>query len=358
MPRKTAGPPLDGASRAASPAAGDKSGGGGVSSRRDDSYGDLKAPPGTAPLSESRRHPRSLHGDGHTPASGRRSARVRTSSAAASRREQPASARSHARSPSPHGSPLPTRWSPERSDHATPRAEVVRQQSWGSTVHTAVATNAARRKLGDSAGVGVPKEAFLRVNIMDVVDYQQRDKLVTLKLYIDVTWRQRGVAELLGKIPAEKREDYKWSNSDATTDNNLPEKTWKQAPLGFQAKHNVSDFIDNIKPGNEQWNDWYEVDKSSEQRFETMGEVLDPNDVGPDAGIRWLSYRGVGTITLKQPTNLRAYPFDTQTIQVTVWHKDDWRLQPNRCKNENLSSYASTFDRAKMHDNLEWGECW
>ena len=75
--------------------------------------------------------------------------------------------------------------------------------------------------------------------------------------------------------------------------------------------------------------------------------------------VRWLSYQGIGTVTLKQPTNLRAYPFDTQSIPVTVWHKPDWVLYPNRCENADGSSYASTFDRMTVQkDSLEGWECW
>lgn len=102
----------------------------------------------------------------------------------------------------------------------------------------------------------------------------------------------------------------------------------------------VSDFVENhvVASDVETWEDWFEMDANSEQRFLTMGEPLDPEgaSVGRhideslrgctlclsgscillgcglvgigDVGIRWLSYRGKGTIKLMlTDLNLRAY---------------------------------------------------
>ena len=49
---------------------------------------------------------------------------------------------------------------------------------------------------------------------------------------------------------------------------------------------------------------------------------------------------------------MRAYPFDTQTIPVTVWHKDDWELKPCICITPDGGSYASTFDHQKIERNM------
>lgn len=84
---------------------------------------------------------------------------------------------------------------------------------------------------------------------------------------------------------------------------------------------------------------------------------------GVGGGIRWLSYRGIGNIMLRLDLKMRAYPFDTQTIPVTVWHKDDWVLKPTMCttppKNpgEPDGSYASTFDQEKVERNMEDFTC-
>lgn len=280
MPRN-APPPAGSTSRPASPAREDDAGGrlgvsSGSSSRRsgrDDPYGDLEAPP----LSDSRRQPRSLRGDGHT-ASGRRRSSRASSSPAGGRNDR--DERSRSPSPGGRGSPPRTRWSPERQ---TPRAEIARGQSLGSLVRTAAMTDTARRKFGNLAGVDVPNEAFLRVNILDVLTYQEKERLVTLKLYIDVTWRSRGMAELEAarrKKTGEKG-TLKWSNSDEKRENDLPEKIWKQAPLEFKARHNVSDFVDHIiKSEGSDWNDWYALDEHSEARFNTMGQELDPGGAG------------------------------------------------------------------------------
>lgn len=77
--------------------------------------------------------------------------------------------------------------------------------------------------------------------------------------------------------------------------------------------------------------------------------------------MRWLSYRGKGTIKLTlTELDLRAYPFDTQIIPVTVWHNNDWELLPSKCrasKDEPGRSYASTFDQQKLESNMEGFEC-
>eukprot|EP01046_Picozoa_sp_COSAG06_P024225 COSAG06_NODE_1963_length_7972_cov_10.409628_3_plen_305_part_00 len=54
---------------------------------------------------------------------------------------------------------------------------------------------------------------------------------------------------------------------------------------------------------------------------------------------------------------MRAYPFDTQTIPVTVWHKNDWELKPCICTTPDGGSYTSTFDHKKVERNLEAFTC-
>lgn len=83
--------------------------------------------------------------------------------------------------------------------------------------------------------------------------------------------------------------------------------------------------------------------------------------IGDDKGIRWLSYRGKGTIKLMlTDLNLRAYPFDTQNIHVTVWHKSDWKLLPSRCCqgiDKPEQSYASTYDQKMLEASMEGFHC-
>lgn len=83
--------------------------------------------------------------------------------------------------------------------------------------------------------------------------------------------------------------------------------------------------------------------------------------IGDDKGIQWLSYRGKGTVKLTlTDLNLRAYPFDTQTIHVTVWHKSDWKLLPSRCcqgSDKPDQSYASTFDQKMLEASMESFQC-
>eukprot|EP01046_Picozoa_sp_COSAG06_P059104 COSAG06_NODE_12109_length_1422_cov_4.266818_2_plen_162_part_01 len=141
-----------------------------------------------------------------------------------------------------------------------------------------------------------------------------------------------------------------------------------QSARAFPHRPAQSYLLDNYIPSadTETWNSWFQVDDGSEARFETMGEPLDPNgelqaaasplcsahsasqpasqplptccadgssrstevlccvwslpSAGVGGGIRWLSYRGIGNVSLRVETNMRAYPFDTQTIPVTVWH--------------------------------------
>lgn len=71
-------------------------------------------------------------------------------------------------------------------------------------------------------------------------------------------------------------------------------------------------------------------------------------------GGHWLSYRGLGTVTLTQDIDLTTYPFDTQEIRVTVWTKPGWRLELNTCTepDDPKQSYASTFNRAKLARSL------
>ena len=60
---------------------------------------------------------------------------------------------------------------------------------------------------------------------------------------------------------------------------------------------------------------------------------------------------------LRLDLNMRAYPFDTQTIPVTVWHKTDWELKPCICTTPDGGSYASTFDHEKVERNMEEFVC-
>ena len=60
---------------------------------------------------------------------------------------------------------------------------------------------------------------------------------------------------------------------------------------------------------------------------------------------------------LRLDLDLRAYPFDTQEIPVTVWHKNDWELKPCVCTTADGGSYASTFDHEKVERNMEEFVC-
>ena len=77
-------------------------------------------------------------------------------------------------------------------------------------------------------------------------------------------------------------------------------------------------------PSSEDWSAWYELDRLAEARFETMGEKMDPDGMG----CRWVSYRAMGMLGLKQGLDLHAYPFDMQKMLVHVRHKSDGK---SRC---------------------------
>eukprot|EP01043_Picozoa_sp_COSAG02_P007475 COSAG02_NODE_224_length_28285_cov_39.533066_4_plen_511_part_00 len=283
------------------------------------------------------------------------------------------------------------------------------RKSFASIARSAAQVNRTKERLASVGGVGVPKHAFLRVNIMDVPHYADDVKEATVKLYIDVSWRARDMARHLHLKPKPAQGNYKWSNTDDNPDNQVPKEFYDHCPIEFPGvgqKHHVSNFVENhVASDVETWEDWFEMDANSEKRFLTMDEPLDPQGellhhssrfcvfacagsnllvlahpflsgnvtcaalppggrglgIGDDKGIRWLSYRGKGTIKLTlTDLNLRAYPFDTQTIHVTVWHKNDWKLVPSRCV-EGIDtperSYASTYDQKKLEASMEGFQC-
>ena len=269
--------------------------------------------------------------------------------------------------PSDQASPV-ARDSPTRVD--TPSSPP--RSSFSAAVRSAVVTNEAKERLAASAGLGVPKVAFLRVNIMDIPHYEGDAKEAIVKLYIDVSWRardmERHLRELQSRQPEGSAPSNKWSNTDSNSDNMVPKAFYQHCPIEFPGvgqKHHVSNLVENhvVAEDIEQWDDWFEMDPNSEDRFLTMDppERLDPGGIGKDTGMRWLSYRGLGTIKLRlTDLNLRAYPFDTQTINVTVWHKNDWELKPSRCcagVSQKSRSYASTFDQKMLEASMEGFIC-
>jgi hypothetical protein len=160
-------------------------------------------------------------------------------------------------------------------------------------VRRSQAVSKAASRMKDSAGIDedVPKVAFMRVNIMDVLEYDDKEKQASVKLYLEVAWRRKdaqrhhlkaqekkdGEAQD-GKAPSNATE-VKWTNADEKADNDVPPDFYKACPVSFSKKHPISDLLDNYIPSadTETWHSWFQVDDGSEARFETMGEPLDPN---------------------------------------------------------------------------------
>ena len=65
----------------------------------------------------------------------------------------------------------------------------------------------------------------------------------------------------------------------------------------------------------------------------------------------------MGELKLKQPVEMQAYPFDSQTVSLIVRHKSEWKLVPNECTNPDGSSYASTFAKEAIETSLEEFAC-
>ena len=223
---------------------------------------------------------------------------------------------------------------------------------------------AAAGRLGDKHGLGdVPKQAFLRLNIFDISEYDLVKKEATVNVYIEISWRCRGLAhheKVLEQQEAVRRgnrpKEIRWSNTDDDRTNDLPTQVLDFNPLEIVNK-GVQSVVENAVGhySEEQWKVWYTVDPNSEARFNTMGEVLDPT--GTDKDICWVSYRGMGELKLKQPVEMRAYPFDSQTVSLIVRHKSEWKLVPNECTNPDGSSYASTFAKDAIETSLEEFAC-
>jgi hypothetical protein len=231
------------------------------SSGDEDSEEDIENPHHT-----STRKARQLRGHGHSIA-GRASDRDRSR-----------------RSRSPEGSRTRTQGRPSSPLRVSPivvDSPLSPRKSLASTVRTAAAANRTKERLASVGGVGVPKRAFLRVNIMDVPHYADDAKEVTVKLYIDVSWRARDMVRHLNSKPKPAEGNYKWSNTDDNPDNQVPKEFYEHCPIEFPGvgkKHSVSDFVENhvVASDVETWEDWFEMDANSEKRFLTMGEPLDP----------------------------------------------------------------------------------
>eukprot|EP01046_Picozoa_sp_COSAG06_P024226 COSAG06_NODE_1963_length_7972_cov_10.409628_4_plen_469_part_00 len=157
-------------------------------------------------------------------------------------------------------------------------------QKMASVVHRSRAVNKAANSMKDSAGIdeGVPKVAFMRVNIMDVLEYDDKEKRALVKLYLEVAWRRKDAERHhLEKKP--KEEEVKWTNADEKTTNDVPDEFWQQAcPFSFSKTHPVSDLLDNYIPSvdTETWNSWFQLDHTAEEKFEKMepkSAPLDPN---------------------------------------------------------------------------------
>ena len=158
-------------------------------------------------------------------------------------------------------------------------------QKMASVVRRSQAVSKAASRMKDSAGIDedVPKVAFMRVNIMDVLEYDDKEKQASVKLYLEVAWRRKDAERHHLKAQKEKdpsnATEVKWTNADERADNDVPPDFYKACPVSFTKKHPISDLLDNYIPSadTESWNSWFQVDEGSEARFETMGEPLDPN---------------------------------------------------------------------------------
>lgn len=153
------------------------------------------------------------------------------------------------------------------------------RKSASSNILAASMVGKVKKKFTGGSVTHPPNCAFVRVNIMDVPHYSDEEKVATVKLYIDVSWRARNMEQHLRDKPVEK--PYKWSNTDGDDKNGVPREFYEHCPIEFPGvgkKHHVSDFVENhvVASDIETWEDWFEMDKKSEERFETMGEPLDP----------------------------------------------------------------------------------
>lgn len=186
------------------------------------------------------------------------------------------------RSRSPEGSHTRTNRRPSstlRGSSVVVDSPLSPRNSFASIARTAAQVNRTKEHL--ASGVGVPKRAFLRVNIMDVPHYADDAKEAIVKLYIDVSWRARDMARHLESKPKPAQGNYKWSNTDDNPDNQVPKEFYDHCPIEFPGvgkKHHVSNFVENHVAASdvESWEDWFEMDASSEKRFLTMDEPLDP----------------------------------------------------------------------------------
>ena len=182
--------------------------------------------------------------------------------------------------------PLSHEMSREMSSRTSAMAEQepLPVRTMASLVRQSQAVNKAADSMRHSARIdeGVPKVAFVRVNIMDVLEYDDKKKQASVKLYLEVAWRKKDAERHhLEKKP--KEEEVKWTNADEKTTNDVPDEFWQQAcPFSFSKTHPVSDLLDNYIPSvdTETWNSWFQLDHTAEEKFEKMepnSAPLDPN---------------------------------------------------------------------------------